>query len=42
VSSTEENGNFDFPQLQSIADMRLYLAKQQGRNQVMWRDADKK
>lgn len=42
VSSAEENGNFDFEQLQSIADARLYLAKQQGRNQVVWRDADKK
>lgn len=42
VSSTEENENSDFEQLQSIADARLYLAKQQGRNQVVWRDADKK
>ncbi|MNY09064.1 putative diguanylate cyclase YedQ [compost metagenome] len=42
VSSTEENDNFDFEQLQSIADGRLYVAKQQGRNQVVWRDADKK
>lgn len=42
VSSTEENDNFDFEQLQSIADAHLYLAKQQGRNQVVWRDGDKK
>lgn len=42
VSSTEENDNLDFEQLQSIADGRLYVAKQQGRNQVVWRDADKK
>jgi len=42
VSSTEEDGNYDFEQLQSIADVHLYLAKQQGRNQVTWRDADKK
>ena len=42
VSSTEENANFDFEQLQSIADARLYLAKQQGRNQVVCRGPDKK
>ena len=42
VSSTEENENFDFEQLQSIADARLYLAKQQGRNQVVCRGPDKK
>lgn len=42
VSSTEENEAFDFEQLQSIADARLYLAKQQGRNQVVCRGPDKK
>ncbi len=42
VSSTEENASFDFEQLQSIADARLYLAKQQGRNQVVCRGPDKK
>ncbi|MEX9251176.1 cellulose biosynthesis regulator diguanylate cyclase DgcQ [Pseudenterobacter timonensis] len=35
VSSSQERGNFDFEQLQSIADARLYLAKQQGRNRVV-------
>lgn len=42
VSSTQENGNFDFEQLQSIADARLYKAKEQGRNQVVSREPDKK
>jgi len=42
VSSTEENANFDFEQLQSIADARFYLAKQQGRNQIVCRGPDKK
>lgn len=42
VSCAHEKGNYNFEQLQSIADSRLYLAKQGGRNQVIWRDRDKK
>ena len=42
VSCAQEKGNYDFEQLQSIADARLYLAKQCGRNQVVWDDQDKK
>ncbi len=42
VSCAHEKGNYNFEQLQSIADTRLYLAKQGGRNQVIWRDDDKK
>ncbi|ENF6040863.1 cellulose biosynthesis regulator diguanylate cyclase DgcQ [Citrobacter amalonaticus] len=34
VSSTQETGDYDFEQLQSLADRRLYLAKQAGRNRV--------
>ncbi|MGU3415414.1 cellulose biosynthesis regulator diguanylate cyclase DgcQ [Enterobacteriaceae bacterium C34A] len=34
VSSSEEKGQFDIEHLQSVADGRLYLAKQNGRNQV--------
>ncbi|MDU3054513.1 MAG: cellulose biosynthesis regulator diguanylate cyclase DgcQ [Escherichia coli] len=34
VSSSEETGDYDFEQLQSLADRRLYLAKQAGRNRV--------
>ncbi|WES66665.1 cellulose biosynthesis regulator diguanylate cyclase DgcQ [Superficieibacter sp. HKU1] len=34
VSSTEEHGRYEFEYLQSIADRRLYLAKQNGRNRV--------
>ncbi len=34
VSSTEERGRYEFEHLQSIADRRLYLAKQNGRNRV--------
>ncbi|WP_407226183.1 hypothetical protein [Enterobacter sp. CPE_E1241] len=42
MSCAHEKGNYNFEQLQSIADTRLYLAKQGGRNQVIWRDDDKK
>ncbi|EOZ4637318.1 MULTISPECIES: cellulose biosynthesis regulator diguanylate cyclase DgcQ [Enterobacter] len=42
VSCAQEKGNYDFEQLQSIADARLYLAKQRGRNQVVWDDQDRK
>ncbi|HCR9768615.1 TPA: cellulose biosynthesis regulator YedQ [Citrobacter koseri] len=38
VSGVQENGDYDFEQLQSLADRRLYLAKQAGRNQVCVRD----
>lgn len=38
VSSSEETGNYDFEQLQSLADRRLYLAKQAGRNRVFASD----
>ncbi|KNC09757.1 diguanylate cyclase [Klebsiella sp. RIT-PI-d] len=34
ISSTEEDGRYEFEYLQSIADRRLYLAKQNGRNRV--------
>ncbi|CBG88787.1 cellulose biosynthesis regulator diguanylate cyclase DgcQ [Citrobacter rodentium] len=34
VSSAQENDDYDFEQLQSLADRRLYLAKQMGRNRV--------
>lgn len=42
VSSADETGNYDFEQLQSVADARLYQAKQSGRNRVVWRDRDGK
>lgn len=42
VSSADETGNYDFEQLQSVADARLYQAKQSGRNRVVWRDQDRK
>lgn len=42
VSSADETGNYDFEQLQSVADARLYKAKQDGRNRVVWHDHDKK
>lgn len=38
VSSSEEKGLYDFEYLQSIADKRLYLAKQNGRNRVCCED----
>lgn len=34
VCSAQESGNYDFEYLQSVADSRLYLAKNNGRNQV--------
>lgn len=42
VSGSQEKGHYDFEQLQSIADARLYQAKQSGRNQVVWHDHEKK
>ena len=42
VSSADETGNYDFEQPQSVADARLYQAKQSGRNRVVWRDQDRK
>ncbi len=38
ASSSEETGDYDFEQLQSLADRRLYLAKQAGRNRVFASD----
>lgn len=38
VSSSEETGDYDFEQLQSLADRRLCLAKQAGRNRVFASD----
>lgn len=34
VSGTQETHEYDFEQLQSLADRSLYLAKQAGRNRV--------
>ncbi|AVH19484.1 cellulose biosynthesis regulator YedQ [Enterobacter sp. SGAir0187] len=42
VSSAGEKENYDFEQQQSVADARLYKAKQGGRNRVVWNDHDKK
>ncbi len=42
VSSADEAGNYEFEQLQSVADARLYQAKQYGRNRVVWHDQDRK
>ncbi|ECG8589294.1 cellulose biosynthesis regulator YedQ [Salmonella enterica subsp. salamae] len=39
VSSAQENDNYDFEQLQSLADRRLYYAKQSGRNRICASDA---
>lgn len=36
--SSSETGDYDFEQLQSLADRRLYLAKQAGRNRVFASD----
>lgn len=38
VSSARKGENYEFEQLQSIADVRLYQAKQRGRNQVISQD----
>lgn len=38
ISASDENGSYDIEHLQSVADKRLYLAKQQGRNRVCCRD----
>ncbi len=38
VSSAQEQGEYNFEVLQSRADMRLYKAKENGRNQVCARD----
>lgn len=40
VSGAQEEGTYDFEHLQSIADRRLYHAKQRGRNQVCADDKD--
>lgn len=40
-SALQESDNYDFEQLQSIADARLYQAKQRGRNQVVGQDEKK-
>ncbi len=38
VSSSDDSAGFNFENLQSAADHRLYLAKQNGRNQVCFKD----
>ena len=42
VSSAQEKDNYQFEQLQSIADARLYEAKQGGRNRVVSNGHEKK
>ncbi|EDU4500063.1 cellulose biosynthesis regulator YedQ [Salmonella enterica] len=39
ISSAEEYGDYDFEQLQSLADKRLYYAKQSRRNRICVSDA---
>lgn len=38
VSSSDDCAEFNFESLQSVADHRLYLAKQNGRNRVCFKD----
>jgi len=38
LASSEEQGCYQIEHLQTIADRRLYLAKQNGRNQACWQD----
>ena len=38
VVSSEEQGDYQTESLQLIADRRLYIAKQSGRNRVCWQD----
>ncbi|WP_244316569.1 cellulose biosynthesis regulator diguanylate cyclase DgcQ [Kosakonia arachidis] len=42
VCDAAENGDYDFESLQSVADRRLYLAKNNGRNQVCFTDGEPK
>ncbi|QHM71500.1 cellulose biosynthesis regulator diguanylate cyclase DgcQ [Mixta intestinalis] len=38
VVSSQEQGSWDIEKLQPVADRRLYMAKQRGRNQICWLD----